>query len=274
MTAAGRAGSVAVAGVVLGMVAHAAPALTAITPLRRRFWPGLSGVGDPRHVALTFDDGPDPRSTPAFLDLLERCQVRATFFLLGEMLARNPSMGKDLVAAGHEIGLHGHEHEFLLDRTPAATRDDLTRGFNLLAEVCGQPPSWYRPPYGVLTMAALVTARRLGMTAVLWTAWGRDWTRYATPASVLKTVTASLRGGGTILLHDSDSTAFPGCWKATLGALPALIHATRRRGLTIGPLGEHRVANRPDCEEGPQAAPRTLGRLFVTARNRGNHGAA
>ncbi|WP_238006326.1 polysaccharide deacetylase family protein [Dactylosporangium sp. AC04546] len=234
----------AAAGGALVVVAHAAPALTAITPLGRRLWPGLSGVGDPRHVALTFDDGPDRRSTPAFLDLLDRCRVRATFFLLGSMLARNPGLGGDILAAGHEVGLHGFEHEVLLRRTPAATRDDLTRGFNLIAEVCGQPPRWYRPPYGVLTAAALVTARRLGMTPVLWTTWGRDWTRYATPDSVLSTVTASLRGGGTILLRDSDSAAFPGCWKATLGALPALIHGTRRRGWTIGPLREHQLATR------------------------------
>ncbi|GAA2341596.1 polysaccharide deacetylase family protein [Dactylosporangium salmoneum] len=234
----------AAAGGALVVAAYAGPALTAITPLGRLLWPGVSGVGAPQHVALTFDDGPDRRSTPVFLDLLDRFRVRATFFLLGSMLARNPGLGKDLLAAGHEIGLHGFEHEVLLRRTPAATHDDLTRGFNLIAEVCGQPPRWYRPPYGVLTTPALVTAHKLGMTPVLWTAWGRDWTRYATPTSVLRTVTASLRGGGTILLHDSDSAAFPGCWKATLGALPVLIHATRRRGLTIGPLREHQLATR------------------------------
>jgi peptidoglycan/xylan/chitin deacetylase (PgdA/CDA1 family) len=235
----------AAAGGALAAVGHAAPALTAIGPLRRRLMPGLSGAGDPRHVALTFDDGPDPHWTPAFLGLLDRHQVRATFFLLGRILARNRLLGKEIAAAGHEVALHGYEHELLLNRTPWATRDDLTRGYDLITDVCGQPPSWYRPPYGVLSTTALLTARRLGMTPVLWTVWGRDWTSHATPASVYRTVTAGLTGGATILLHDSDCTAFPGCPKATLAALPALIHTIRRQGLTAGPLGEHRLARRP-----------------------------
>lgn len=234
----------AAGGGALAVAAHAAPAVAAIAPVRRQLWAGLAGTGDPRHVALTFDDGPDPRSTPAFLDLLERCGVKATFFLLGSMLARHRALGADLLAAGHDIGLHGYEHELLLGRPPAATRDDVSRGFDLIAEVCGRAPAWYRPPYGVLTTPALATALGLGMTPVLWTASGRDWTQRATPASVLRVVTGALRGGGTVMLHDSDATGFPGSWKATLGALPALIETTQRRGLTIGPLREHRVARR------------------------------
>jgi peptidoglycan-N-acetylglucosamine deacetylase len=235
-------GLLAAAGLgTLAVIAHAAPALTAHNRLRQRLWPTLAGVGDPQHVALTFDDGPDRRSTPQFLDLLQHHQVRATFFLLGRMVARNPCLGKEIVTAGHEIGLHGYHHDLLLNKTPAATRDDLLRGYEVITDVCGQPPAFYRPPYGVLTTAALFTARRLDLPPVLWTAWGRDWTRHATPRSVYRTVTKNLTGGATILLHDCDCTAFPGSWKATLGALPALIHTIRRQHLTPGPLGDHHL---------------------------------
>ena len=82
-------------------VAHSLPALTSLGPLRPYLAPGLNGWGDPGHVALTFDDGPDPRSTPLFLKELDRAGVRATFFLLGRMLVRAPWLGRELVEAGH-----------------------------------------------------------------------------------------------------------------------------------------------------------------------------
>jgi peptidoglycan/xylan/chitin deacetylase (PgdA/CDA1 family) len=229
------------AGLVAGGIAaaHASPALTSIGPLRRRLLPGLSGVGDPEHVALTFDDGPDPRSTPTFLKALQAYQVHATFFLLGGALARNRSLGRELAAAGHEIAVHGWDHEVLLTRGPRATYNELARTRDLIAEVTGEIPRWYRPPYGVLTAPALRAARRLDLTPVLWTTWGRDWTAKATGPSVLDTVNRNLRGGGTVLLHDSDCTSAPGAWRATLAALPALLDLIEDRGLQVGPLRAH-----------------------------------
>lgn len=220
------------------VVAHAVPALTTVPFLRRAVSPRLAGVGDPAHLALTFDDGPDPKSTPAFLRELDRLGVRATFFLLGRMLADAPRLGRDLAAEGHEVALHGWDHRVLLARGPRSTYLDLARGRDLVAEVTGTPPAWYRPPYGVLTTGALVAARRLGLTPVLWTAWGRDWTAGATPASVLHTVGHRL-AGGTVLLHDSDCTSAPGSWRATLGALGPLVRRARAQHLTVGPLRDH-----------------------------------
>ncbi|TDQ00661.1 polysaccharide deacetylase family protein [Labedaea rhizosphaerae] len=222
----------------VALAAHAVPALTTIAPLRRVAFPRLSGIGDPAHLALTFDDGPDSRSTPAFLAELDRLGVRATFFLLGRMLAITPHLGRELVAAGHEIGLHGWDHRMLLARGPRSTYSDLARGRDLIAEVTGAPPSWYRPPYGVLTGSALTAARKLGLTPVLWTSWGRDWTASATPASVLHTVGHQL-AGGTVLLHDSDCTSAPDAWHATLGALAPLVGRARAQQLTVGPLRDH-----------------------------------
>jgi peptidoglycan/xylan/chitin deacetylase (PgdA/CDA1 family) len=226
-------------GAALAVAAHAAPALASIAPLRRRLLPGLSGMGQSDHVALTFDDGPDPRSTPAFLDLLRAHRVQATFFLLGEMLSRAPELGAELVAAGHEVAVHGWQHRCLLARGPRSTYDDLARARDLIAAVTGRQPRWFRPPYGVLTTSALNAARRLDLTPVLWTAWGRDWEARATPESVLATVTGRLRGGGTVLLHDSDCTSTPDSWRRTLAALPELIDGVRARQLRIGPLSEH-----------------------------------
>lgn len=230
------------AGAAVALVAHALPAVTASLPLRQRFAPRLSGIGDRNRVALTIDDGPHPVATPRLLDLLDRERVHATFFLLGQELVRYPQLGKEIAAAGHEIAVHGWEHRMLVLRGPRGTRDDIARAHEYIGDVTEGTPQWYRPPYGVLTTAAALTARRLGLTPVLWTSWGRDWEKRANPDFVYETVIKDLRGGGTVLLHDSDCTSVPGSWAATLGALPRILAECDRRGLKVGPLRSHRVA--------------------------------
>ncbi len=226
-------------------VAHAGPALAAIGPLRRRLMPALSGIGDPRHVALTFDDGPHPRATPRLLRMLDGHGVRATFFLLGRLAEEHPAVARAIADAGHEIAVHGYEHRLLLKRRPAETIEDLARAAAAITAVTGSQPRWWRPPYGVASTAALIGARRLGLTPVLWTAWGRDWTSGATPDSVFRAVRRGLAGGGTILLHDSDHAAAPRCWESMIGALPAILIHCRARGLAVGPLHEHGLRSAP-----------------------------
>ncbi|MEU2778100.1 polysaccharide deacetylase family protein [Streptomyces sp. NPDC007162] len=224
---------------------HAAPVISTFGPLRNRAMPRLAGQGRPDHVALTFDDGPDHLSTPHFLTLLEARRVRATFFLLGSMLSRSPGPAKDMAAAGHELAVHGWHHRPLLLRGPRATYDDLARARDAVAGVTGEPPTLFRPPYGVLTTAAHLACRRLGLTPVLWTCWGEDWRGRATPRSVQDTVLRDLRGGGTILLHDSDCTSATGSWRTTLAALPRILDTCRTHGWQVGPLREHGVPGLP-----------------------------
>ena len=81
-----------------------------------RVAPSLAGIGRPDHVALTFDDGPDPASTPLFLTELDRLGWKATFFLLGCMVRQAPSLAAELVAASHEVAVHGDRHDSHLRR--------------------------------------------------------------------------------------------------------------------------------------------------------------
>jgi peptidoglycan/xylan/chitin deacetylase (PgdA/CDA1 family) len=236
-----RAGAATAVAVAL----HAAPALAAVGPLRRRLLPGLAGRGHPHRVALTFDDGPHPEATPQVMRILDSAGVRATFFLLGQMVQQHPQVVRALVAAGHEVGVHGHEHRLLLRRSPSATRTDLRRAATTIAEVTGALPRWWRPPYGVASTVAVVAARQQGLSPVLWTHWGRDWTRRATSESVTRSVLRHPLNGGTILLHDSDHAGAARCWEATVAALPAILSACRAHGLHVGPLRDHGIASPP-----------------------------
>ncbi len=214
------------------------PGLTRLPAVRDRL-PRLNGDGRPDHVALTFDDGPDPASTPAFLDLLDDLGVRATFFVLGSMVERAPGLARELALRGHEVGVHGWDHRSLALRGPVSTRRQITRSVDTLRHRVGVDPVWWRPPYGVLTTAGLVSARRAGLAPVLWSSWGRDWTDHATAHSVTATVADRLGPGATVLLHDSSCTSAPGSWRSALGALTGVVALAREQGLTVGPLGEH-----------------------------------
>ena len=135
---------------------HAGPALCQYSPVLRRALGVRDRLDDASAVALTFDDGPHPRGTPAILDVLRKAGVRATFFLVGEQIARYPAIASDVAAAGHVLGVHGHRHRSLLCLTPGQVRDDLQRAEAAFWEVADVAPTLYRPPYGVLTAAALV----------------------------------------------------------------------------------------------------------------------
>ncbi len=227
-----RLGCAVTAGFV---AAHAGPAVTGIRPVRRFLWPHLAGVGADDHVALTFDSGPDPEATPRFLDVLDEYKVRATFFVLGSGLQRSPGLGREIAQAGHEIAVRGWEQRSLLLTGPDATYDDIARTCDLAAEVTGEEPRYFRPAYGILTTPALLAARRLGLTPVLWTYAVRGWTPYATPALVYRAAARRSVRGGTLLLDDSARPS----QRWGLAALPRLLEEYARRGYRVGPLREH-----------------------------------
>lgn len=201
-------------------------------------WPALRrplGVEDRtasgRGYALTFDDGPHAQGTSAALEILAAAGVRATFFLVGEQLRRNPSLGREIVAAGHEIGLHCDRHRNLLRLAPWQVRADIARAQATIEEETGRSPSLYRPPYGVLNATALRVARGHGWRTVLWSHWGKDWQARATPESITARVTDGAGEGAVLLLHDADDYSAPDSWRRTVAALPRVLDTLAQRGL-------------------------------------------
>jgi peptidoglycan/xylan/chitin deacetylase (PgdA/CDA1 family) len=213
-----------------------APAVALVSRPARRALAVRARVAAPAAVGLTFDDGPHPQATPAVLELLERERVRATFFLVGEQVRRRPALAAEIAAAGHEVALHCDRHRNLMRLTPGQTRGDLERALETIAAAAGAPPRRYRPPYGILTAAALAHARRRGFETVLWTRDGRDWAEQATPRSIAARCLERVRAGDILLLHDADTYSAAGSWRHTVDALPRILDGLRQRGLAVVPL--------------------------------------
>ncbi len=225
----------------LAVMTAAAQVLPAASwlPSVRAGLPRLAGMGRSDHVALTFDDGPDPVSTPAILDLLRANGARATFFLVGERVTRSGDVVQRIVDEGHEIGLHGWRHRYMFTSSPR-----LARCLAAISDVVNDArhrPRWFRPPYGVLSASSAIEAARHRLAPILWTTWAKDWRADATPESIEAMMAPGLVGGATLLLHDSSTSRAPMSWTATAGALPVLLRECAERGLQVGPLCEHGV---------------------------------
>jgi peptidoglycan-N-acetylglucosamine deacetylase len=223
------AGAAVLGGLAMG--SYLLPGLAFHWPALRR----LLGVEDRTAsgcgYALTFDDGPHARGTPAVLEILAAAGVRATFFLVGEQIRRNPALAGEILAAGHEVGLHCDRHRNLLRLAPWQARADIARARDTIEVATGRAIGLYRPPYGVLNATALRLARAHDWRTLLWSDWGRDWQARATPESIAARATAGAREGAVLLLHDADDYSARDSWRRTAAALPRVLDTLAQRGL-------------------------------------------
>ncbi len=178
-------------------------------------------------VALTFDDGPDPRYTGRFLRALENAP--STFFVLGESARAWPDLVRQARRMGHEVACHGFDHSNLLRVPPGSTLAWLKKAREAVAEASGEEPRFFRPPYGLFNAAAWVGAPQLGMRRTLWTAWARDWEARVGPRTIAERLLGAACPGAILLLHDARGR--PGAPEITLEAIPLLLRGLLERGL-------------------------------------------
>jgi peptidoglycan/xylan/chitin deacetylase (PgdA/CDA1 family) len=201
-------------------------------------WPALAramGVplrlGDGGGVALTFDDGPHPEGTASVLDTLAKRQAAATFFLVGEQVERYPALAREIVAAGHQVAVHGYRHRNQMRLLPAEFADDLRRAVDVVGEVSGVRPTLYRPPYGIFTLVGLSQVRQASLEPLLWSKWGRDWRATTTAEEIVRLATRDLSDRDVVLLHDADWYSSPGSHRNTAAALPQIVDLMQERRL-------------------------------------------
>lgn len=154
-----------------------------------------------RVVALTYDDGPDPRHTPAVLEALARHGVRATFFQLVYRAERHPDLVRAVRAGGHEIALHGVDHRRLTGMPPREVAGHLADARARLEAVAGTGVRLFRPAYGSQTVRTLLATRRAGLDVVVWGPTVEDW-HDGTPQEVASRALPRLGPGEIMLLHD------------------------------------------------------------------------
>lgn len=207
----------------------------------------LRGRPGRRQVALTFDDGPDPAWTPQILDALADAGARATFFLVGERVERNPELARRLVAAGHQVAHHSHTHRWDLMFWRPRLVADVDAGLAALQAATDRIPRFFRPPIGILAPEVLDAARSRGMQLVGWSVRPYD-TRLRSADELVRRVLSKVRDGSIVLLHDGAMR--PGFEPPAVGALPVLLGELERRGLRAVTLAEL-IDQEPYQEEAP-----------------------
>ena len=171
-----------------------------------------------KYVALTFDDGPNPATTPKILDILKNKKASATFFMLGKNVSDNQDIVKRVVADGHEVASHSYTHPVLPSLSDAALKKEIRDTDKAIFEACGILPRNLRPPYGA---ADERVARVAGKPIINWDVDSEDW-KSKNAGMIQGRIKATLTENAIVLMHDIQP--------ATVEALPGVIDNMRQQG--------------------------------------------
>ena len=212
---------------------HAVLAAAGLWPRSTLLGPNLRRLppGNRQAVALTLDDGPDPRVTPAVLDLLDRYGAKASFFCVGSRAAEHPDVVREIARRGHSVENHSNRHSrrFSLYGWDSLYRDIATAQ-DTLGALTGRRPQFFRAPAGLRNPFLDPVLARLGLRYVSWTRRGFD-TVTRKPDKVVRRLTADLAAGDILLLHDCGSAVMADGRPVALSALPALLEKIAAQGL-------------------------------------------
>ncbi|MFG1462553.1 polysaccharide deacetylase family protein [Xanthobacter sp. DSM 24535] len=192
---------------------------------------------DSPYIALTFDDGPNPETTPKLLKILAERNIKATFFVLGTNAAAYPDVIRSIAAAGHEIGNHSWNHPQLPKLTLAAADKQIEDTAAAVESATGKKPIYLRPPYGAMTPALQQhIVQKYDMMLIFWSVDPLDW-KIREAQSIYDQIMKQVRPGSIVLAHDIHAT--------TVAAMPRVLDALIAKGYKFATVSELIAMNKP-----------------------------
>ena len=194
--------------------------------------------GARKYVALTFDDGPGPH-TPAVLAELKKAGVPATFFVIGASVKQNPAVLNQIVADGHEVGVHTWTHTDMTTLDPKTQKAEIESTAGEILAVGGVASRLFRAPYGAVSPAVLKQAEDAKLVSVLWDVDTVDWTGPGAE-QIVQNAVSKAQPGSIILLHDGG-----GDRTTTVAAIPGIIKGLRAKGFEFSTVGDLVISDPP-----------------------------
>lgn len=219
----------------------------AVSASSQLFGATLRQIDDSSSMAITFDDGPNPSVTPKLLDLLERHQCGATFFLIGQFVRACPALAREIHERGHAVGNHTETHPALTFLSAKKITQQLDRCDDAIRQATGQKPRWVRPPFGYRSpLLDGIVRHRGGAGIAMWSAAARDWrTQQAEP--VIQRLRRA-RGGDIVLLHDGDHRVLEGDRQHVLAALEYWLPRWKDAGIRFATLDEAQFSSQAESK--------------------------
>lgn len=239
----------AVAGMTPPAESASAPLQTpSVAPNKGFRFPAYTSANvDGPYIAITFDDGPNPETTPKLLKILEARGIKATFFVVGTRATENPELLRQMVAAGHEIGNHSWNHPQLPKVSEAEADRQIQMTSDAIQKATGSAPIYLRPPYGAMSQGLRRhIENKFGLAMVYWSADSLDWKNRETQA-IYDKVMAQTHPGGIILMHDIHAT--------TVAAVPKVVDALLAKGYKFVTISQLIAMNKPMPERVAALSP-------------------
>jgi peptidoglycan-N-acetylglucosamine deacetylase len=196
--------------------------------IRANYYIKSINLGRKKGVALTFDDGPDPVTTPQILSILREADVKATFFVIGKKAEQYPELIRQIDSEGHIVANHSYSHSYFIGFfSTLKLSADIAKCNRIIAETIGKTPVFFRPPFGVTNPRFGKALRMNGMKSVGWSVRSFD-TRAKNKYQLIDRVVRSIKKRDIVLLHDR--------MPITVEALPDMIGYCRSKRLRLEPL--------------------------------------
>lgn len=178
------------------------------------------------YLCLTFDDGPNKIQTPKVLKILDKYNIKATFFEIGENIEYQKDIVKQVYNQGHEIGNHFYSHENINKLSKEEIKKSIVKTNELIYEITGQTPKLVRPPYGIVNENLKEVCAELNMSIIIWTddKDSRDWDK-TKDSEIINNVTKKVSNGDIFLFHDGSKT-----YTNTLSAIDVVIPQLIKKG--------------------------------------------